>query len=79
MHAVLRRKQVSLARAVHLPWQEALILAHHNLVMMLWGRPTHVSSLWIIHREISTASLWGIEVPSRLLWRVAEEPELWIR
>ena len=37
--------------------------AHHNLVTLLWGSLGQASPQWAIHREMSTASLLGMEAP----------------
>ena len=43
--------------------QDARIRAHHNLVTLLWNRLGQASPQWAIHREMSIASLLGMEAP----------------
>ena len=43
--------------------QDARIRAHHNLVTLLWDRLGQASPQWAIHREMSIASLLGMEAP----------------
>ena len=43
--------------------KEARIRAHHNLVMMLWGRLENASSRWKIYREMTVDALHGLEAP----------------
>ena len=40
---------------------DARIRARHNLVTLPWGRIGQASQQWAIHREMSTASLLGME------------------